>query len=81
MVLPDAVLGSNTSPPITVQQGCEETGQLIGIASSPVDEMPLVEIICGKDTFRSAGQDLRLLPADPQDPIVVNDSRGFFTTR
>jgi 3-hydroxyacyl-CoA dehydrogenase/enoyl-CoA hydratase/3-hydroxybutyryl-CoA epimerase len=48
---------------------------------SPVDKMPLVEIIKGKETSDRAGQGVRRRPADPKTPIVVNDSRGFYTSR
>jgi 3-hydroxyacyl-CoA dehydrogenase / enoyl-CoA hydratase / 3-hydroxybutyryl-CoA epimerase len=80
-----AVLGSNTSTlPITeLAQGVAEQANFIGLHFfSPVDKMPLLEIIAGKNTsdqtlakaFDIAGQ-IR------KTPIVVNDSRGFFTSR
>ena len=53
VVLPEAVLGSNTSSlPITgLADGVKSKENFIGIHFfSPVDKMPLVEIICGKET-------------------------------
>ncbi len=85
VVLPDAVLGSNTSSlPITgLAKGVKKQDNFIGIHFfSPVDKMPLVEIICGKDTSpevlaKSYDYCLQIR----KTPIVVNDARGFFTTR
>jgi 3-hydroxyacyl-CoA dehydrogenase/enoyl-CoA hydratase/3-hydroxybutyryl-CoA epimerase len=49
---------------------------------SPVDKMPLVEIICGEKT---SDETLALAYDYVQQigktPIVVNDSRGFYTSR
>ena len=85
IVLPDALLGSNTSTlPITrLQQGVERTKDFIGIHFfSPVDKMMLVEIIAGKDTGDEAiAHALDYVQQIRKIPIVVNDSRGFFTSR
>ncbi|WP_026918198.1 3-hydroxyacyl-CoA dehydrogenase NAD-binding domain-containing protein [Gordonia shandongensis] len=85
IVEPDAVLGSNTSTlPITsLAEGVNRPEDFIGIHFfSPVDKMPLVEIICGektKDEVLAKVIDYTL--AIRKTPIVVNDSRGFFTSR
>lgn len=85
VVLPDAVLGSNTSslPIGALAEGVDRPADFIGIHFfSPVDRMPLVEIIVGAET-----SDLTLARAFDftrqigKTPIVVNDSRGFFTSR
>jgi 3-hydroxyacyl-CoA dehydrogenase/enoyl-CoA hydratase/3-hydroxybutyryl-CoA epimerase len=85
IVLPDALLGSNTSTlPITdLQQGVKRTQDFIGIHFfSPVDKMMLVEIIAGKDTGDEAiAHALDYVQQIKKIPIVVNDSRGFFTSR
>ncbi len=85
VVLPDAVLGSNTSSlPITgLAEGVKKQDNFIGIHFfSPVDKMPLVEIICGKDTSPEVlAKTYDYCLQIRKTPIVVNDSRGFFTTR
>src|SRR6185312_13167849 len=49
---------------------------------SPVDKMPLVEIIVGKKTGDTAiAKALDFVRAIKKTPIVVNDGRGFFTSR
>jgi 3-hydroxyacyl-CoA dehydrogenase / enoyl-CoA hydratase / 3-hydroxybutyryl-CoA epimerase len=49
---------------------------------SPVDKMPLVEIIAGKETSDEAiARAFDYVLAIKKTPIVVNDSRGFFTSR
>ncbi|KZZ26656.1 3-hydroxyacyl-CoA dehydrogenase [Alcanivorax sp. HI0083] len=85
VVNPDAVLGSNTSSlPITgLAKGVKKKDNFIGIHFfSPVDKMPLVEIICGKDTCPEAlAKTYDYCLQIKKTPIVVNDARGFFTTR
>jgi 3-hydroxyacyl-CoA dehydrogenase/enoyl-CoA hydratase/3-hydroxybutyryl-CoA epimerase len=81
----NAVFASNTSTlPITgLAQASKRPAQFIGIHFfSPVDKMPLVEIIVGKKT----GEDTIARALDyvgqlRKTPIVVNDSRGFYTSR
>jgi 3-hydroxyacyl-CoA dehydrogenase/enoyl-CoA hydratase/3-hydroxybutyryl-CoA epimerase len=84
-VLPDALLGSNTSTlPITdLQSGVSRPQDFIGIHFfSPVDKMQLVEIIAGKDTSEeTVAHALDYVQQIRKIPIVVNDSRGFFTSR
>ena len=85
VVKPDAVLGSNTSSlPITgLAKGVKKQDNFIGIHFfSPVDKMPLVEIICGKETSPEAlAKTYDYCQQIKKTPIVVNDARGFFTTR
>ncbi|MFC9660768.1 3-hydroxyacyl-CoA dehydrogenase NAD-binding domain-containing protein [Nocardia sp. NPDC127606] len=81
----DALLGSNTSTlPITLlADGVKRSEDFIGIHFfSPVDKMPLVEIIKGKNTSDEAlARVYDYTLAIKKTPIVVNDSRGFFTSR
>jgi 3-hydroxyacyl-CoA dehydrogenase/enoyl-CoA hydratase/3-hydroxybutyryl-CoA epimerase len=84
-VNPDAVLGSNTSTlPITgLAQGVRRQEDFIGIHFfSPVDKMPLVEIIRGEKTSDATlAKVFDYTLQIKKTPIVVNDSRGFFTSR
>ncbi|KAA6211110.1 3-hydroxyacyl-CoA dehydrogenase NAD-binding domain-containing protein [Streptomyces filamentosus] len=81
----DALLCSNTSTlPITVlAEGVERQADFIGLHFfSPVDKMPLVEIIKGERTGDEAlARAFDLVRQINKTPIVVNDSRGFFTSR
>ncbi|WP_053912882.1 3-hydroxyacyl-CoA dehydrogenase NAD-binding domain-containing protein [Streptomyces sp. TP-A0875] len=85
VVAPDALLCSNTSTlPITaLAEGVERQGDFIGLHFfSPVDKMPLVEIIKGERTGDEAlARAFDLVRQIGKTPIVVNDSRGFFTSR
>ena len=85
VVKPDALLGSNTSTlPITLlAQGVKRPEDFIGIHFfSPVDKMPLVEIIVGEKTSDEAiARAIDYTKQIKKTPIVVNDSRGFFTSR
>ncbi|WP_149185202.1 3-hydroxyacyl-CoA dehydrogenase NAD-binding domain-containing protein [Streptomyces sp. TRM49041] len=85
VVAPDALLCSNTSTlPITVlAEGVERQADFIGLHFfSPVDKMPLVEIIKGERTGDEAiARAFDLVRQINKTPIVVNDSRGFFTSR
>ncbi|THA88584.1 3-hydroxyacyl-CoA dehydrogenase [Streptomyces sp. LRa12] len=85
VVAPDALLCSNTSTlPITaLAEGVERQGDFIGLHFfSPVDRMPLVEIIKGERTGDGAlARAFDLVRQIGKTPIVVNDSRGFFTSR
>jgi 3-hydroxyacyl-CoA dehydrogenase/enoyl-CoA hydratase/3-hydroxybutyryl-CoA epimerase len=80
-----ALLASNTSTlPITQLAGSvSRPEEFIGLHFfSPVDRMPLLEIVKGERT--SAATLLCALDLARQigkTPIVVNDSRGFFTSR
>ncbi|HTF52180.1 MAG TPA: 3-hydroxyacyl-CoA dehydrogenase NAD-binding domain-containing protein, partial [Pseudonocardia sp.] len=86
VVEPDALLCSNTSTlPITeLAAGLpERLGDFVGLHFfSPVDKMPLVEIIRGERTSDAAlAKAFDLTLGIKKTPIVVNDSRGFFTSR
>ncbi|ACU97999.1 3-hydroxyacyl-CoA dehydrogenase [Saccharomonospora viridis] len=85
IVNPDAVLGSNTStlPITTLAEGVKRQEDFIGIHFfSPVDKMPLVEIIRGKKTSDATlAKVFDFTLQIRKTPIVVNDSRGFFTSR
>ncbi|MFB6517500.1 3-hydroxyacyl-CoA dehydrogenase NAD-binding domain-containing protein [Streptomyces sp. NPDC056401] len=82
---PDALLCSNTSTlPITgLAEGVSRPADFIGLHFfSPVDKMPLVEIIKGERTGDEAiARAFDLVRQINKTPIVVNDSRGFFTSR
>jgi 3-hydroxyacyl-CoA dehydrogenase/enoyl-CoA hydratase/3-hydroxybutyryl-CoA epimerase len=85
IVNPDALLGSNTSTlPITgLAEGVQRKPDFIGLHFfSPVDKMPLLEIIRGEQTSDAAlARALDYAKQIKKTPIVVNDSRGFFTSR
>ncbi|MEI5519387.1 3-hydroxyacyl-CoA dehydrogenase NAD-binding domain-containing protein [Streptomyces brasiliscabiei] len=85
VVAPDALLCSNTSTlPITeLAEGVVRRSDFIGLHFfSPVDKMPLVEIIKGAETGDEAlARAFDLVRQIKKTPIVVNDSRGFFTSR
>ena len=80
-----AVFASNTSTlPITsLASEFKEPARFIGIHFfSPVDRMMLVEIILGKQTGNKAlAAALDYVRSIRKTPIVVNDSRGFYTSR
>jgi 3-hydroxyacyl-CoA dehydrogenase/enoyl-CoA hydratase/3-hydroxybutyryl-CoA epimerase len=83
--LPGALFGSNTSTlPITgLAKASKVPARFLGLHFfSPVDKMPLVEIIVGKETSPEAlAQAFDYVLKIKKTPIVVNDSRGFFTSR
>jgi 3-hydroxyacyl-CoA dehydrogenase / enoyl-CoA hydratase / 3-hydroxybutyryl-CoA epimerase len=80
-----AIFGSNTSTlPITsLAAAFKDRPRFVGIHFfSPVERMMLVEIIMGKDTGDAAlATALDFVRAIRKTPIVVNDSRGFYTSR
>ena len=85
-VIPDsAVFASNTSTlPITrLAQASRQPERFIGLHFfSPVDRMGLVEVIMGKQTSRETlARALDYIAQLRKTPIVVNDSRGFYTSR
>lgn len=85
VVEPDALLGSNTSSlPITeLADGVTRPEDFIGIHFfSPVDKMPLVEIVAGEQSSDEAiARVIDYTKAINKTPIVVGDTRGFFTSR
>jgi 3-hydroxyacyl-CoA dehydrogenase / enoyl-CoA hydratase / 3-hydroxybutyryl-CoA epimerase len=82
---PDALLGSNTStlPISELAHNVSRPADFIGLHFfSPVDKMPLVEIIRGDQTTdETLYRALDFAKLIKKTPIVVNDSRGFFTSR
>jgi 3-hydroxyacyl-CoA dehydrogenase/enoyl-CoA hydratase/3-hydroxybutyryl-CoA epimerase len=80
-----ALICSNTSTlPITgLAKASQQPKNFIGLHFfSPVDKMPLVEIIVGKETSDEAlARAFDYTQKIKKTPIVVNDSRGFFTSR
>jgi 3-hydroxyacyl-CoA dehydrogenase / enoyl-CoA hydratase / 3-hydroxybutyryl-CoA epimerase len=81
----ETIFGSNTSTlPITsLAASFKDPRRFVGIHFfSPVDRMMLVEIILGKKTGDAAlAVALDYVRAIRKTPIVVNDSRGFYTSR
>jgi 3-hydroxyacyl-CoA dehydrogenase / enoyl-CoA hydratase / 3-hydroxybutyryl-CoA epimerase len=80
-----AIFASNTSTlPITsLASEFKDQARFIGIHFfSPVDRMMLVELILGQKTGDKAlAAALDYVRAIRKTPIVVNDSRGFYTSR
>ena len=80
-----AIFASNTSTlPITkLSEASVRSAQFIGLHFfSPVDRMPLVEVIVGKGTSQETlAKSLDFVGQLRMTPIVVNDSRGFYTSR
>ena len=76
---------SNTSTlPITgLAQASSRPDNFIGLHFfSPVDRMPLVEIIMGEGTSdETLARAIDYVKVIRKTPIVVNDSRGFYTSR
>ncbi|KQV51230.1 MULTISPECIES: FAD-dependent oxidoreductase [unclassified Duganella] len=81
----DAVFASNTSTlPITgLAEASARPANFIGLHFfSPVDRMAIVEIIVGKQTSEATlARSMDLVRALGMTPIVVNDARGFYTSR
>jgi 3-hydroxyacyl-CoA dehydrogenase/enoyl-CoA hydratase/3-hydroxybutyryl-CoA epimerase len=85
MLAPGGFFASNTSTlPITsLAKGSGDPAKFVGIHFfSPVDRMKLVEIIRGKQTDdETVARAFDYVQQLGKLPIVVNDSRGFFTSR
>ena len=85
MLAPGGFFASNTSTlPISgLAKASAKPEKFIGIHFfSPVDKMKLVEIIRGKQTDdETVARAFDYVQAIGKIPIVVNDSRGFFTSR
>lgn len=79
------IFASNTSTlPITgLATASKDAKKFIGLHFfSPVDKMQLVEIIKGKETSADTlAKAYDFVQQIAKTPIVVNDSRGFFTSR
>ena len=80
-----AVFASNTSTlPITgLARASQRPANFLGLHFfSPVDKMPLVEIIVGQQTSpETLARGFDFVLQIGKTPIVVNDSRGFYTSR
>jgi 3-hydroxyacyl-CoA dehydrogenase/enoyl-CoA hydratase/3-hydroxybutyryl-CoA epimerase len=85
MIEPDALLASNTSsiPISDLATKVSRPADFIGMHFfSPVDRMALVEIVVGAATNdETLARSFDLARQMGKTPIVVNDSRGFFTSR
>ena len=81
----DTIFGSNTSTlPITgLAEAWSKPDNFVGIHFfSPVEKMPLVEIIVGEKTGPEAiAKAIDYVAGIKKTPIVVNDARGFYTSR
>lgn len=81
----DAIFASNTStlPIGRLAEASIRPDRFIGLHFfSPVDRMPLVEVIVGARTHREVlAHALDYVAQLRMTPIVVNDSRGFYTSR
>ena len=85
LLAPQAILASNTSTlPITsLAQATARPERFIGLHFfSPAERMPLVEVILGEKTSeQTLAWALDFVRQIGKTPIVVRDSRGFFTSR
>jgi 3-hydroxyacyl-CoA dehydrogenase/enoyl-CoA hydratase/3-hydroxybutyryl-CoA epimerase len=85
VIAADAIFASNTSTlPITgLAEASARPANFIGLHFfSPAEKMPLVEIIVGKATSDATlARSMDYVRAIGNTPIVVNDSRGFYTSR
>jgi 3-hydroxyacyl-CoA dehydrogenase/enoyl-CoA hydratase/3-hydroxybutyryl-CoA epimerase len=85
VIAEDVIFASNTSTlPITgLAEASARPANFIGLHFfSPVDKMPLVEIIRGKETSDAClARAMDYVKRIRKTPIVVNDSRGFYTSR
>ena len=85
VVSAECVFGSNTSTlPITgLAEASSRPGNFIGVHFfSPVERMPLVEVIRGEKTSDEClARTLDYVQQIGKTPIVVNDARGFYTSR
>ena len=85
LLAPGGFFASNTSTlPISgLARASANPAKFVGIHFfSPVDKMKLVEIIRGKETDdETVACAFDYVQAIGKIPIVVNDSRGFFTSR
>jgi 3-hydroxyacyl-CoA dehydrogenase/enoyl-CoA hydratase/3-hydroxybutyryl-CoA epimerase len=85
VIEPDALLCSNTStlPISELASGIDRPSEFVGLHFfSPVDRMPLIEIIRGERTSDATlAKAFDVAQGLKKTPIVVNDRRGFFTSR
>jgi 3-hydroxyacyl-CoA dehydrogenase / enoyl-CoA hydratase / 3-hydroxybutyryl-CoA epimerase len=82
---PSAILASNTSTlPITgLAEASQRPANFVGLHFfSPVDRMPLVEVIRGHQTSEATiARAMDFVKRIRKTPIVVNDGRAFYTSR
>lgn len=85
VIAAEAIFASNTSTlPITgLSEASSRPANFIGLHFfSPAERMPLVEIIVGARTSAATlARSMDFVKAIAKTPIVVNDSRGFYTSR
>lgn len=85
MLPADVVYASNTTTlPITsLAQASVRPGQFVGLHFfSPVDRMPLVEVIRGRQTSdQTIAQAMDFVRQLRKTPILVEDGRAFYTSR
>ena len=85
VIAENAIFASNTSTlPITgLAEASKRPESFIGLHFfSPVDKMPLVELIVGeKSSDEAIARGLDYIQQIRKTPIVVNDSPGFYTSR
>ncbi|WP_272150201.1 3-hydroxyacyl-CoA dehydrogenase NAD-binding domain-containing protein [Tenacibaculum aiptasiae] len=85
IIKPEVIYASNTStiPITTLARASVKPDKYIGLHFfSPVDKMPLVEVIVGKETSdETLAAAIDYVTKIKKVPIVVNDGRGFFTSR
>ncbi len=85
MLSPQGIFASNTStlPIASLARASSNPANFIGLHFfSPVDRMRLVEIIKGEKTSPATlAKAFDYVVAIGKTPIVVNDARGFFTSR
>ena len=81
----EVIYATNTStiPISKLAEASLKSTQFIGLHFfSPVEKMPLVEIIIGKETSeKTLAAAIDYVIKIRKVPIVVNDGRGFFTSR
>jgi len=82
---PSAIFASNTSTlPITgLAEASQRPANFVGLHFfSPVDRMPLVEVIRGRETSeQTIARAMDFVKRIRKTPIVVNDGRAFYTSR
>ncbi len=85
VIAPSVIFGSNTStlPIGGLAEASRRPDQFIGLHFfSPVEKMPLVEVIVGAKTSEATlAKSLDFVKAIGKTPIVVHDGRAFFTSR
>lgn len=85
VIPPEAIYASNTStlPIDGLANASQRPDRFIGLHFfSPVDRMGLVEVITGRRTApETLAKALDFVAQIRKTPIVVNDSRGFYTSR